>query len=461
MILLMATGPACIPGISTDINHAVADCNESLLQQFDLTPDERDVLLSKCNELQEQGYSDGEAHPNEVNCDADDEAGRNWSNDVEQEENHGTGEHHRVDIESLEPFNSEWDIDHGSNIARNTVVTDGSVLIAHDTDFRDVKIEVAVKPNQNSEFPSTQMGVIFRAYKINDDDGEGYFALVDTELSELKVGFHYADGDDEILGRMPVVIEPEMFHQLRVEANGHRIYVSYNNDEMELFDDRSERGVVGLIVTEGKAEFKDFWAEGTVIPQPNCGQDYTHDVDGEYRNDDSCLHYSEYNDDAFWMDSLQPHEGAWFNDGGVSGNVATNEASLQITNREFGDLFAKTRLLTQTQNTKMGIILRANIDEAGNSTGYFTALDAEKNQLEIGYHNGDGEDLILASAHIEIETGVFYNLDVEAVGSRIRVHCNDVALEIESDLSFYGVAGLVAKNGLAVFTEFEAKELVH
>ena len=54
----------------------------------------------------------------------------------------------------------------------------------------------------------------------------------------------------------------------------------------------------------------------------------------------------------------------------------------------------------------------------------------------------------------------FYNIDVEAYGSHIRVDCNGVSLEIESNISYRGVAGLIAADGLAIFTEFEAIEIM-
>ena len=38
--------------------------------------------------------------------------------------------------------------------------------------------------------------------------------------------------------------------------------------------------------------------------------------------------------------------------------------------------------------------------------------------------------------------------------------CNGVSLEVESDLSYWGVAGLIAADGLAIFTDFEAIEIM-
>jgi hypothetical protein len=107
----------------------------------------------------------------------------------------------------------------------------------------------------------------------------------------------------------------------------------------------------------------------------------------------------------------------------------------------------------------MGVIFRGRQNDDGTSEGYFAGLSVEDNELVLGYHLPNGEDLIIASAYMEVNMGEFYSLEVEAIGERLQVHCNGIGLETEADFSYYGVAGLIAADGLAIFTEFSAEEI--
>jgi hypothetical protein len=455
VLLLMATGTACFPGATAEeLGEAVATCDISALDQLDLTEEERNVILGRCNDAQDRNYDQGTGIQF-------DDAGRPINDDEHQfEHNDDSVEHRMVDMSNLDSFEGEWVFEDDRGVVRNTEQVKGGVLIAQGSNFSDLKMRVLLNPiSQDLDTRQTEMGLVFRAYEVSPGRGEGYFAIVDVEAQELRVGFHYADGTNEILDSRSAPIETNTFRELRVEVQGHDIYVSYGGTELRLFDDRSRNGAVGLLVTRGIGEFTEFFAEGIVERGTSFGQNDYEDCNVENDNNETCDYHPDYNQEHSSLGSLRTHEGEWFNDGEISGNIERDEDSLQITSREFENIYLYTRMLTQTENTKMGLIFRATLDEDGNSTGYFTGLNAEDNQLVLGYHHANGENQILASAYMDIKVGEFYDIDVEAMGSHIRVYCNNVSLELESDLSSWGVAGLIATDGLAVFTEFEAKEI--
>jgi hypothetical protein len=289
----------------------------------------------------------------------------------------------------------------------------------------------------------TEMGVLFRARKNDAGEGEGYFAIVTAVNQELVVGYARSGEDYDILSSVHVDVDVDAdldvavdeMPTLSVEAQGDLIVVRYKDVFLEILDGRAMSGAVGLITTQGEGLFRGFSAEGT------CGDDFEPNPNP---------HHNGFSH----MESLQSHQGEWFNDGHLAGNINADEDASLITFQEFGDLFLHTRVLTRTEDTKMGVIFRATQDDAGNSQGYFAGLSAEDNQLVLGYRFADGEDLIIASAHMNVEIGVFYDLNIELEGARIRVESNGVVLETEAEYSFYGVAGLFANDGLALFTDF-------
>ena len=193
VLFLMATGTACFPGATAEeLGKAVADCDISALEQFDLSEEERDVILARCLDAQDQNY--------------DQESGVQYDdadrpiNDDDYENNDDSIEYRTFDMSDLESFSGEWIFVNQTAAYRNVDQVNGGVLIAHDSNFRDLKMSVLVNPmSQDASTRQTEMGVIFRAYEVSPGKGEGYFAVVDLEAQELRVGFHYADETNEIL----------------------------------------------------------------------------------------------------------------------------------------------------------------------------------------------------------------------------------------------------------------------
>ena len=448
--LALLGGPGCFPGTAEDITSSVANCDESVLNNFDLSDDEREIILSRCRDEMAQSqvnpdgswdkddYSDDDYNPDgpsrdypEGDYDPDETNPDHPENDYEC----------RSFLGDLQEFDGDWNWE-GDDAVRNVNSDSGSVLISSNRNFRDFYLSTDIL----LENEDTEMGLVFRARETHSEEGEGYFALVTAVNRELIVGYAHAGGDYDILASRHVEVTLGSSSKLSVSAFGDSILVEYESVMLEVVDNRSMNGALGLLVTQGQGLFTNFIAEGL------CNDEYQPDYN-DYND------YNDHNRTFAGMGSLQNHEGEWFNDGYLSGNINPDESSFQITSRSFDDLYLHTRALARTANTKMGLLFRGNLDDAGNSQGYFAGLSTEDNELVLGYHIGNGEDIILARAYMNVNIGEFYSIEVEAQGPRIRVYCNEVTLETEADFSFSGVAGLIAMDGLALFTEFSANEI--
>ena len=141
--LALLGGPGCFPGGAADITSSVANCDESFLDNFNLSDEEQGIILDRCrNEM---------AAPQDNGDDS-------WSTDDYNPDD--TQPHHpeggfecRSVLNDLEEFDGQWHRD-GNEAVRNENSDSGSPPIATNNNFRDVYIEV-IKMYVLSTLPNT------------------------------------------------------------------------------------------------------------------------------------------------------------------------------------------------------------------------------------------------------------------------------------------------------------------
>lgn len=492
--LLLIGGPGCFPGDAADLQSAVEQCDASILDSFNLSDDERAIILARCQGelgsspiVEESSNSDAETHPEDHpnsgrendNYPEDDtttdEPGSNGLEDGDNADDAGPWGPNRDDSDGTEPedsdesqnthtdctdedyqptetpetcvvvgteplnaFVGEWHQD--GDLLRSWAFNKTSVATADESSLDDLSIRVDIE----QQHEMAEMGLIFRGRKKSNGEGEGYFAMVSSVNQELVLGYARSENDYDILATADLdggFVSGESA-TLSVEAQGDHIVASYKNVHLGIFDGRAKSGLVGVMVRKGEGSFRDFFAEGTCtegfepVPTPD-----------------------PFDDGLSGVESLQTYDGEWFTDGYLAGNIHEDEEALLITEQEYQDLFVHTRVLSRTEDTKMGVIFRGTEDHFGNAQGYFAGLSTEDNELVLGYRFADGAEITIESVYMHVEVGKFYSLNVEVIGGRIEVECNGTSLETELEYYFYGVAGLLVTDGLALFSDFYIEDL--
>ncbi|ADM68829.1 Levanase [Paenibacillus polymyxa E681] len=133
---------------------------------------------------------------------------------------------------------------------RGSYISDANYMAAEQAE--DFTYEADMKLHGNGSAGS----VIFRA---NADGSSGYYLNLDPNLKSIRL-FYKKDGrfeDQQVLAKVPRFVLPEMFHHIKIVAEGLRIRIDVDGEQViDLEDSTFTEGHVGVNVFGGQAFYQ-------------------------------------------------------------------------------------------------------------------------------------------------------------------------------------------------------------
>jgi len=179
----------------------------------------------------------------------------------------------------------------GSDSAQAVAITTNAnyggtfnLLIAKETSYKDLEIEVKVKAIAGKEDQGG--GPIWRA-----KDADNYYICRWNPLENNIRLYYVKDGRRKQLASAEIKTDASVWHEIEVEHEGSKIEVKFDGKEVIVFEDSTftEAGRVGLWVkADGRTMFDDFEvsAEEDGEDEDENHEDEEHDDDDEDHDDD-------------------------------------------------------------------------------------------------------------------------------------------------------------------------------
>ncbi|WP_025683104.1 GH32 C-terminal domain-containing protein [Paenibacillus maysiensis] len=138
---------------------------------------------------------------------------------------------------------------------RGSYIMDANYMASEQA--KDFTYEADVKLSEHGSAGS----MLFRA---NADGSSGYYLNVDPNMKSIRL-FYKKDGrfeDQQVLAKVPRFVLPEMFHHIKIVAEGLRIRVDVNGEQViDLEDGTFTEGHVGVNVFGGQAFYQHVRSE--------------------------------------------------------------------------------------------------------------------------------------------------------------------------------------------------------
>jgi len=153
-----------------------------------------------------------------------------------------------------------------------------NLLIAKETSYKDLEIEVKVKAIAGKEDQGG--GPIWRA-----KDADNYYICRWNPLENNIRLYYVKDGRRKQLASAEIKTDTSVWHEIEVEHIGNKIEVEFDGKEVIEFEDSTftEAGMVGLWVkADGRTEFDNFEVS---VKEEDEDEDEDHDEDKDSDDD--------------------------------------------------------------------------------------------------------------------------------------------------------------------------------
>ena len=341
-----------------------------------------------------------------------------------------------------EAVSGEWQvIDENGNKVYNTVAgTNRSVVGESTWDNYTVEAKMMVSEWSN---PNTQRVGFYGRYQDNDNNYQIVY-----EAGQFRVR-RQTDGKFSNLVNKEFTLEEGKWYTLKAELAGTSIKLYVDGVEMLEVEDNDgySAGQVGLIVRNGTAVFDDIVVT-ELIPEgtPTLAEGAE-------------LLTEDFEDGT--ADGWEAVSGEW-QVIDENGNKVYN--TVAGTNRS---VVGESTWDNYTVEAKMMVSEWSN--PSTQRVGFYGRYQDNDNNYQIVYEAGqfrvrrqtDGKFSNLVNKEFTLETGKWYTLKAELAGTSIKLYVDGVEmLAVEDDVYSAGKAGLIVRNGTAVFDDIVITELV-